>query len=261
MKLSLIILTHNNQDFLSNCIKSAIDIADEIIICDKKSTDNTLTIAKKYQAKITHFSGQYFDEWRNFAAQSAKGDWLLYLDPDERLSPSLKKEIANVIKTNTVYSALKISRKNYWWAKHFIYCGASPDYVTRLIQKDKLVKWQGIIHESPIIDGEIGTLKAQIIHLTHRDLVSGLKKSYQWTQLEAQLFYQAQHKPVKTRNLFSVILKTFFYKYFKQKGYRHGIEGFIESAVQAINRFMVYVNLWQLQQKPSLEKKYQQLDN
>jgi glycosyltransferase involved in cell wall biosynthesis len=261
MKLSVIILTHNNQDYLSNCLKSVAKIAKEIIVCDKGSSDRTLEIAKKAGTRIIKYSGQYFDEWRNLAASQAKGNWLLYVDSDERLSRDLIKEIRKIInKEDLEYSAYQISRKNYWWGKEFVGCGASPDYVTRLIKKDKLKKWQGIIHESPIIDGDIGTLNNQIIHLTHRDLVSGLQKSYQWTEMEAQLFHQAGHKKVKIKNLLSVMVKTFFKKYIKQKGYKEGIEGFIESTIQAINRFMVYVNLWQMQQKPSLEKKYQELD-
>ena len=199
MKLSAIILTQNQQQMLPNCLKSIQGLVDEIIICDRNSTDDTLSIAKKANAKIVKYSGQYFDEWRNLATQAAKSEWILYIDADERLTPSLKKEIKKIVISSEVeksskFSAYQISRQNYWWGKEFTHCGASPDFVTRLIKKDKLKKWQGIIHESPIIDGDIGTLKNKMLHFTHRDLISGLQKSYQWTKLEAQLFYQAGHK-------------------------------------------------------------------
>ncbi len=261
MKLSVVIITYNEQKFLPNCLRSVFPIADEIIVCDKNSKDKTVDIAKKFKAKIIKFSGRYFDEWRNLATQNVEGDWILYIDPDERITPELKKEITKICDSNSEFSAYQISRINYWWGKKFRFCGSSPDYVTRLIKREKLEKWQGIIHESPIISGEIGICQNSFIHLTHRDLISVLEKSYQWTKMEAELFYQAGHKPVKVRNLFSVTIKKFNQKYFKQKGYREGVEGFIESMIQAINRFMVYVHLWQLQKAPSLEEKYKEIDS
>ncbi|NMB56899.1 glycosyltransferase family 2 protein [Candidatus Beckwithbacteria bacterium] len=258
--LSVIILTHNEEQMLPKALESVKNLADEILVIDKKSTDSTLEIAKKFNAKLVKFEGEEFDQWRNLGIEHAKGDWLFYLDPDERVTENLAKEIRAVIdqEENDVY---KMKRQNYWWGKQFQYCGASPDWVTRLFKKEKLQKWQGIIHESPVYEGKVGELENSLVHFTHRDFVSGLKKSYQWTRMEAQLFYNASHPPVKVKNLVSVFVKKFWQKYISQKGYQEGVEGFIESLVQAINRFMVYVLLWEMQQEPSLEEKYKKLDN
>ncbi len=152
-------------------------------------------------------------------------------------------------------------RKNYWWGEEFTTLGANPDYVTRLFNKSKLLKWKGIIHESPEINGTVGTLQQQLIHLTHRDLFSGLRKSFSWTKMEARLLYQAHHPPVTWWRLAKVTMEMFIKKYFGQSGWKQGTPGFIESVVQAWNRFMVYEQLWEMQQKPSLQERYQQIDN
>ncbi|NMC36442.1 glycosyltransferase family 2 protein [Candidatus Beckwithbacteria bacterium] len=258
MKLSVIITTHNEEQMLPKCLES-VAWADEIIVCDKKSTDSTLAIAKKTKAKICHFTGEHFDKWRNEALKHASGEWVLYLDPDERITSELKQEILEAIK-NDEFAAYQLARKNYWWGEEFKVCGAWPDYVTHLIKKEALQDWQGIIHESPIIIGEIGTLQNPLIHLTHRDLESGLKKSYEWTKMEAQLFVKAKHPPITWWRLAKVTLSAFLKKYLVQGGYKAGTAGFVESAVQAWNRFMVYEQIWEMQQNPSLEGKYFKID-
>jgi len=271
MKITVILLTHNNERFLENCLKS-ISFCDEILILDKESEDRTLEICQKYNTKIIKFEGEHFDKWRNLGIKYAKNEWILYIDPDERVTPELKKEIEKLVisgsanskklgdEKSSICSAFRFPRKNYWWGKLFTHCGASPDYVTRLFAKSKLEKWQGIIHESPIYKGELGTLNSAIIHLTHTDLATGLKKSISWTAMEAELFIKGNHPKIKWFNILKITFSEFIRKYFTQGGYKEGVEGFLESMVQAFNRFLVYVQIWEMQQKPSLEDKYKNID-
>ncbi|PIP53377.1 hypothetical protein COX08_01320 [Candidatus Beckwithbacteria bacterium CG23_combo_of_CG06-09_8_20_14_all_34_8] len=264
--ITAIVLTHNEEEMLLNCLKS-IEWVDEILISDKKSTDSTLAIAQKYNAKIHHFTGVHFDDWRNQALEKTNGNWAIYIDPDERITKELKAEIQTILNENEtsfvksdLKSAYRMKRINYWWGKKFNCCGAENDFVTRLFNKSKLKKWRGIIHESPEVDGEIGQLSGEIIHLTHRDLISGLKKSYQWTKFEAELFNQTDHPKITWPRLLKIFNQTFWQKFIKQGGIKQGTEGFIESMVQAWNRFMVYEQLWELQQKPNLDEKYKEIE-
>lgn len=265
MNLTVAILTHNNEKFLINCLKS-VSFAGQILILDKNSNDSTLDIAKKFNTKIIKFTGKHFDDWRNLALSNCQTDWLLYIDPDERIPKNLQKEILEVISHHSkkiqklLPSAYCFPRKNFWWGKKFKNCGAWPDYVTRLFQTKKLKKWQGIIHESPVFEGNLATLSSPLIHLTHTDLITGLKKSINWTKMEAQLFVKSNHPSIKPYHLIKVTLSEFFRRFLFQKGYKEGIEGLIESMVQAYNRFLVYVQIWQFQQKPSIFDKYKELE-
>jgi glycosyltransferase involved in cell wall biosynthesis len=245
--VTAVLLTHNNSHQLENCL-SKLDWVDQVLLLDRNSTDDTLKIAKKFQADVVQFDGEHFDQWRNLGKKHAKNDWLFYIDPDELVSKDLKQEIQNILK-NPIASAYRMPRKNFWWGREFRYCNAWPDYVTRLIKKDKLTTWKGIIHESPQIDGEIQTLNNPLVHHTHSSLVAGLLKSCNWTKMEAELFYKANHPPIRWYHLVKVTSSEFFKKYILQKGYKEGIEGLIESTVQSFNRFMVYVQIWEMQQK------------
>jgi len=257
--ISAIVLTKNEEKMLPNCLKN-LDWVDEIVLSDKNSTDKTIEIAKQYNTKIHKFSGIYFDDWRNEALKQASGDWVFYIDPDERVSRKLAAEIQKIIFQDNAVSAYKIKRINYWWGKKFDSCGADQDYVTRLFRKESLKRWRGIIHESPEIDGEIGDLNGKLIHLTHRNLISGLRKSYQWTRFEAKLFAKTDHPQIKWPRLAKIFIQSFWQKFIIQGGIKQGTEGFIESMVQAWNRFMVYQQLWEMQQKPSLEEKYKEIE-
>jgi len=265
--ISAIVLTHNEEKMLTNCLQS-LDWVDELIVSDKGSTDNTVEIAQKAGAKIHTFTGIHFDDWRNQALKEATGNWVLYIDPDERVTKELQLEIQQLLDEKepsfvkqSLNSAYRIRRINYWWGKKFSHCGAENDWVTRLFQKSKLIQWRGIIHESPEIEGEVGDLQSGLVHLTHRDLASGLRKSYQWTRFEAELFNSTDHPQITWPRLLKIFNQAFWQKFIKQGGIKQGTEGFIESMVQAWNRFMVYEQLWELQQKPSLEEKYKKIDN
>jgi len=259
--ITAIVLTHNEEEMLPNCLKT-LDWVDEIIVSDKGSIDKTVEIAQRAGAKIHHFEGIYFDDWRNQALKQASGEWVLFIDPDERVTVFLKNEIQMILTGNgeSNFSAYRVKRINYWWGKRFYACGASNDRVHKLFYRSKLKQWRGIIHESPEFEGESGDLEGGLIHLTHRNLDSVLKKSSQWTRFEAELFAKTDHPKITWPRLFKIFITAFWQKFIMQKGFKDGTEGFIESMVQAWNRFMVYEQLWEMQQKPSLAEKYKQID-
>jgi len=266
MNLSVIILIKNNQDVIGPCLES-IAWADEVVLVDTGSTDRTLEIAKKAVAdsKLKIVQSQLkeidFSAWRNLGMKKAQGDWLLYLDSDERVNKELKEEIKSIIRgKSSLASAYRLPRENYYFGRRVKHGGSWPDYVTRLFKKEALKGWQGIIHESPRFKGELGILAKPLIHLAHRNIISGLKKSLQWTKLEAELFYQADHPAVAWWRLVKVSLAELCRRLIILQGWRDGTIGLIEAIVQAFNRFMVYVQLWEKQQQPCLEKKYQQIE-
>jgi glycosyltransferase involved in cell wall biosynthesis len=256
MKLSVIIIVKDEEEIIKDCLKSAA-WADEIVLVDTGSIDKTLEIAKsasltrgdqgwRTKVKIYKTKTGSFSDWRNLGFKKSSGDWILYIDADERIPPELRDEIKNIEKT---FSAFRIPRKNYYFGKRVKYGGSWPDYVTRLFKRKNFISWEGIIHESPKFKGDLGTFKNPLIHLTHRDLSSSLEKSREWTFLEAKLFYQSNHPSVTWWR----VLKTAFQEFLRRavflKGYKDGFVGIAEAYVQAINRMMVYIFLWEMQKK------------
>jgi glycosyltransferase involved in cell wall biosynthesis len=248
-RLSVIIITRNEQEMIRDCLES-VKWAEEIVLVDSGSTDKTCKIAKKYRAKIVESPAQEprFSEWRNKGFQAARGDWVLYLDADERVTPQLKKEILSTIYhlPSTIY-AFAIPRRNILLGKEMHFGGWSPDYVKRLFKKDKLKRWEGKLHEEPIFEGKLGHLKEPMIHLTHRDLSSMVDKTREWSKIEAELLAEAKHPPVTWWRILRIMLTEFWQRGIKKQGWRDGTVGWIEIIFQMFSRFITYARLWEMQ--------------
>lgn len=249
MKLSVVILARNEEEVIEDCLKS-VKWAYEIILIDSGSIDNTQKIAKKYGAKVIEleFKGLEFARWRNLGKENANGNWILYVDADERVTPQLREEIQGVI-LKTEFAAYEIPRRNFFLGREMHYGGAWPDYVKRLYRKSKLKRWVGKLHEYPVIEGKMGRLKNPLIHTTHRDLTLMLDKTIAWTKVEAELLYQAKHPPVVWWRFFRMMATKFFERIVKQSSWRDGTEGWINAIFETFNTFIIYARLWERQNK------------
>lgn len=254
-KITAIILTRNEEAMIEGCIRT-LGWCDEILVLDDSSTDETTRKAEGLGARVVQFSHPSFARKRNEALKHAKNGWIFYIDADERVTPTLAKEILVHIETGDA-SAFRCRRENYAYGTHFNYGGWQNDWVTRVFQKDSLQEWAGDIHESPVFAGTSADLHSPLIHLTHRSTEDNLRKSADWTKIEAELLYKSGIKPITLLTLFRKGGMEIFRRAIQQKGRRDGMAGWIEAIVQGINRIIVYIQVWELQQKPSLPERYQ----
>ncbi len=255
-KISVIILAKNVEKEILPALIS-VQFADEILIVDTGSTDSTNEISRKMGAKIVHSSGNSFAKWRNDGATEAKGEWLLYLDSDERIPVKLAEEIQKNIK-NPDHAAYTISRYEVFLGKHLPHW---PDpRVLRLMQKKHLKRWEGKLHEQPIIEGTIGELRNQMIHLSHKDIDEKLLNTQKWSILEAQMLIKANHPPMVWWRFLRIMLTEFWDRAVKQSLWKDGTEGWIEIIYQMFSKFITYERLWEMQQKPTLKEKYDLID-
>lgn len=246
--ISAIVLTYNEEEVLEDALKSLKDFADEIIIVDSNSTDKTISIAKKYNARIVEHPLVSFSEQRNIGADHAKGDFLFYLDADERLTPEFTKDAKNLVDAYNPESHIAgyfIKRKTFYFGKDW----KLVDQVQRLFYKKKFKEWYGIVHETPKVDGEFAVIEAPIVHLTHRNLEQMIIKTNKWSDYEAELRFKAHHPEMSWWRFPRVMISEFARAYLKQKGYSNGTEGFIESMYQAFSMFITYAKLWEMQNK------------
>ncbi len=246
-KISIVIITRNEEEMIEDCLKSS-SWADEIILLDTGSTDKTIKIAENYGAKIVlaEKKERDFAAWHNQGKKEASGEWLFKLDADERITPELKKEIQKVIKEKG-FNAYAVPRQNILLGKVMRFGGWYPDYQIRLFKKDKLIRWQGKLHERPLFEGELGYLKNPMVHITHRDLSSMVKKTSEWSKIEADLLFKAKHPPVTWWRLLRMMLTEFWQRGIKQQGWRDGTVGWIEIIFQMFSRFITYARLWEKQ--------------
>lgn len=247
--LSAIIITKNEEDNIKDCLEALAGWVDEIIIIDSYSVDRTLVKAKKFKVKIYQTKTGSFAERRKIGMAKAGGEWLLFVDADERVTDKLKNEILTKVKHPSKDSAFMIPRLNIFFGRPMRYGGWFPDYQTRLFKKANLKGFFGKIHESASVEGKVGKLKNYFIHLSHLSIAKGFEKSSKWTQMEADLLFQANHPKIKIYHLLKAPLVEFLNRVISKKGLTDGTVGWLEGLIQALNKFLVYTQLWEKQQK------------
>ena len=251
MKLSIIVLAGNEEEVIRDCLVSA-SFADEIILVLANSSDNTQKIATslKLSLKIVKTTDEYhknFSKWRNLGYKAATGDWILYLDADERITESLRNEITKTIIKPITDSYYVIPRANHYLGKRVRFGGSYPDYVKRLYLRKDFSGYQGYLHEEPIIKGTFGYLKNDLLHYTHRNLTSMIQKTLVWTDMEAQALFDSHHPPVYWWRFPRMIFTKVWERLIRQQMWRDGTVGWISVIFEAFDTFIIYARLWEKQ--------------
>ncbi len=255
MKLSVVIIAKNAENDIADAISSCA-FADEIIVIDNDSSDRTTQVAKRLNAEVFEVKTKDFSAIRNIGLKKAKEDWILYIDTDERVTSELARNIKYQISSirqaqdkNIKYQNMggyKIQRKNFYFGNHE---WPHIEKMERLFKKDKLKGWSGELHETPIFSGQIEELDGFLLHYTHRDLSSMVKKTIEWSTIEAELRFKAGHPKITWWRFPRVMITAFFDSYIRQQGWKAGTIGIIESLYQSFSIFVTYAKLWELQNK------------
>ncbi|WP_430613459.1 glycosyltransferase family 2 protein [Flavobacterium sp. JP2137] len=243
MKLTVIILTYNEQPYLKDAVRS-VSFADEIIVMDSYSTDGTVALAELLQCRVIQRKFDNFSNQRNHAIPFATGDWILFLDADERVPIPLRQEIITHINSGT-HQTYRL-RNPHFFLHHFLYHKA--DKIIRLAKNEQLY-FTGDVHEKlQIPRGSIGTLDNYLIHYTYKGIFHFLnkKESYAWFQA-GELF-----KKKKKITYFHLAFKP-FYRFFStfilKRGFMDGVPGFAGSAIDAYGVFARYAKLMLLERQ------------
>lgn len=245
MNISVLILAKNEQNAIKDCLNQ-LSFAAQIVVLDQESTDKTREIASKFTDEIINSSSQDFSTNRNLLLKSAKCKWIMYLDCDERLSEQNIAELKATLEKGNC-QAYYFPRKNIVLGKWLKHGGWWPDYVPKLFQKDKLVKWQGRVHESPIVDGKFGYMLHPLSHLTAKSMSSMLEKTIKWAKVEAELAFENDHLRVSVAKTTKAMIGEFARRYVVKLGFLDGTVGLIESIFQSLHKAVITVYLWELQ--------------
>lgn len=253
MELSVVIIAKNEELMLPECLKSLdwVSKYGEILLIDTGSTDKTISIARKFGARVIEYkSGKGFSDWRNKGAREAKGKWIFYLDADERLTPNLRKEIISLItghrSMNTAYA---IPRRNFVLGKELKHGGFYPDYQKRLFKLSDLEMWTGELHEEPLYGGSLGHFNNPMIHEKHETLSEMVEKTNKWSNIEGKLMFDSGHPPMNILRFSTAMLREFWHRMIVKKAFLDGKVGIIFAIYQVFSRFVSYAKLWELQIK------------
>jgi glycosyltransferase involved in cell wall biosynthesis len=245
MRISATIIVRNEEANIAEVCES-VAWADEIVVIDSDSTDRTVEIAKKFTDKIFNREFKGYKDKHEFADAQATGDWIFWIDADERVSDELQNSIANL--RNKADSELadgyKISRKTFFMNRWIRHCGWSPDYQMRLYRKDKS-HWDGVApHQTARVDGRVETLDGELLHYTKRDLSEYHRVLDSYATLAAEQL-AAEGKTVGSFSIFTSSVAAFIRTYLLKQGYRDGVPGFMISMFTAYGVFLKYAKVWE----------------
>ncbi len=245
-KISAIVLAKNEEDRINLCLQS-LSWVGECIVIDNGSSDNTVEIAKKNNVRVIVDKTADFSKLRNIGKEHAGGDWLLYVDADEQVTSQLREKLKSIVADpeDKNIKGYFIKRKNLYLGHPWPY----QDKMQRFFWKKSLEHWEGKLHETAVVNGEIGIINEPLLHDTHRTLEEMVDKTNQWSQIEAQLRFESFHPPVVWWRFLRVMLTAFYGSFIRQEGWRAGTVGWIESIYQAFSMFITYAKLWELQQQ------------
>lgn len=258
MKLSAVVICKNEQSMLKTCLLS-LKWADEIIVIDNYSTDKTVEIAKENGARVVKFESEDFAKTRNKGMEEAKGEWVLYVDSDERVLEPLKLEILEIINGSN-FSAFGISRKNIIFGQTVDYGPYKYDWVIRLFRKDHFGSWMGKVHEYGKFKGELGYTKNSLFHLTHRGLDHFMAKALEWSKIDAKLRLDAHHPKMTKWRFIRILISGSYDELIKRRGLFGGTVGIVDSVLQIFSFYTTYIRLWELQQPKPLKEVYKDID-
>lgn len=207
MKLSVIVLAKNESRHIRACLASAAG-ADELLVIDDFSDDDTASLALAAGAVVAQHRLADFSAQRNFALGRATGDWVFFLDADERFSPELMAAVKRHL-AESPQAAGSVVRKNFAFGRRHRFGPLKPDRVTRLFPRPA-VRWEGEVHERPVTDLPVRPLAGHLVHLTYHSWAQYLEKQHRYARIWAE--------QAAARGRTSTPLKAFF----------RGVAGFLK---------------------------------
>ena len=251
--ISVVLATYNEEKNIAACLDSIKGIADEIVVVDGSSSDKTVSIAKKYGARIKITTNKKnFHINKQMAIDMATCYWIFQLDADERVAPKLAKEIKSIINNQSSIindvNGYWMPRKNWFLGRFLMKGGQYPDYTLRLYKKGKGKLPQKAVHEQAEVDGEVGYLDEALLHYPYRDFSEYILKWSRYTDLIAnQTREKMENKNIILKifygigSLFIKPLYWFFIIYMRHKGFMDLWPGFVFSLFSSLRFPVSYI--------------------
>lgn len=246
-RISVIVITLNEARNIAACLQS-VAWADEIIVVDAQSQDETVAIARTFTGNVFVEPWRGFSGQKNFALEKAQGEWVLWLDADERITPELAAEIRARLADTPEQSGFEMPRKAFFLGRWIKHCGWYPGHVLRLFRRAAGRFDDHQVHEGLILDGGIGRLVGDIEHYTDDSLEHYMWKFNRYTTLAAEEL-QARGRRAGIGAILVRPLHTFIKMYIFKRGFLDGSEGLILSLLSANYVAAKYAKTWESRQK------------
>ncbi len=239
--ITAVVLTKNEACNIAECLAS-LTWADERLVLDSLSTDETVSIARQSGAKVAEHAFRDYADQRNAGLDLVQTDWLFFVDADERATPDLAQEVREIVDTRAEVGWW-VPRQNYIFGKWIRHAGWSPDYQLRVLKKNHArYDPDRRVHEVAVLDGEAGYLQQPLIHYNYQNIDQFVRKQRLYSNYEAQIMFGQGIRP-KSRNYLLQPLREFWRRYVTWQGYKDGGHGLLLSVLMAYFNLTVYLRL------------------
>lgn len=258
MKLSVILITKNESNNILECLNS-VKFADEWIIVDSGSNDDTVAKARSFGATVIEMDWPGFGPQKNRALDTATGDWILSIDADERVTPELADEILHTIHSPDPVDAYDILRKGWYCGKFMNHGDWSNDYVTRLFRQGKARFTDDKVHEKLVVSGTTQRLRSSMLHYSFLNFSQVLQKIDSYSDLSARQKYQ-QGKKASVGTAFGHGIWAFIRSYIIKGGFLDGSQGLALAISNAEGSYYRYLKIWLMQEEAKKRHHREQVD-
>lgn len=243
--ISVCILTFNNDRTIERCLAS-LQWADEVVIVDSYSTDDTLEICRRYTDQIYQRKWTSHQDQYRYAADLTSNRWVMFVDADEEVPPELAQEIQEELKANNGQWDGYIShRLTYYLGRWIKYGGWYPDYEIRVYDRNK-GRWEGGLHAKVTVDGKLKTLRNCYRHYTYKDISDQMQTIDRYSQVAAEDML-LEGKRFSLAHMLLNPLFRFLKEYVFKRGFLDGIPGLIIVVSTMFYVFIKHAKLWELQ--------------
>jgi glycosyltransferase involved in cell wall biosynthesis len=250
IKLSVVIITFNEEKNIGRCLESVKEIADEIVVVDSNSSDATKAICEQMGTRFIEQKFLGYVEQKNFALDQTQFDYVLSLDADEALSLELKNEIQKIKQnySGVGYCFNRLTNYNGHWVH---YCGWYPDTKLRIVKKSE-ARWGGVNpHDALVVKGEVSHLKGDLLHYSYNSISSHVLQTNKFSTIEARSLFD-NGKRVGIVKLVTRPIYQFFKDYFLKRGFLDGRYGFVICSLNSLYVLLKYAKMIDLQKSKSL---------
>jgi|SRR5687767_13751624 len=242
-KLSVVIITRNEERNIGRCLSSIKPVADDIVVVDSHSTDATTRIAQQYAVRLFQKDWEGYSATKNFGNLQAHYDWILSMDADEALSAPLMQSILTIKGSLSSPAPFKINRITNYCGKWIKYGGWNPDIKVRFFDR-RVSKWEGSVHEklTHINESKIELLEGDLLHYTYYSIEEHKKRFEIYSELAAESLWKEGKRAGLTKRFLSPVVK-FAGDYFFKLGFLDGYYGFHVARISALATYAKYKKL------------------
>ena len=253
INISVAVITFNEESCIRRTLESVDAFADQILVVDSHSQDNTVAISRQMGADVIERDFAGYIEQKNFALDQCRYDYVFSIDGDEVVSPQLSQSIL-AAKTYWSGAGYTMNRCTHYVDRWIRHCGWYPDRKLRLVDR-RLARWQGDNpHDILVLEGDARPiqLKGDLLHYSYRSVSDHIRQTNRFTTISARAYFQKGARSHLLKIITRPILK-FLRDYFWKRGFMDGYYGLVICSINALSSFLKYVKIYELQKNKSID--------